>query len=75
MENILLELVSAAYPLAECGEAPETFTASGMAFTARRYDARGLGCVCLMEASAPGGVMAMTTLIVNPFEADAPLFS
>ena len=75
MENILLELVSAAYPLAECGEAPETFTASGMSFTARRYDARGLGSVCLMEASAPGGVMAMTTLIVNPFEVDAPLFS
>ncbi len=75
MENKLLKQISAAYPLTETGAEPVCFQASGMDFATRRYQAVGLGSVSLMEAQGMGGKMNMTTLIVNPFEVDAPLLS
>ena len=52
-----------------------SFKIKGMNVETKAYDAKGLGRVSLMEAKMPLGIMAMDTLIVNPFEKDAPLFS
>lgn len=64
------------YPFTPC-EAPDfdRFSLNGMDFTARGWDARGLGRVSLMGATGMGGAMGMTALIVNPVEIDAPLFN
>ena len=48
---------------------------SGMTFLIRRFHADGLGPVSAMTASGFFGLMKMDTLIINPTEADMPLFS
>lgn len=53
----------------------EHFKVSGMNFEVKAYDAQFLGRVSTMEAKMPLGLMKMKTLIINPFELDAPLFS
>lgn len=76
MDQKLLEKIGAKYPLTEC----ETgnlgkFKVKGMNFVTRHYEAKGLGSVSVMKAKGMMGLMEMTTLIVNPFEIDAPLIS
>ncbi len=75
MAHDWLALVGKSYHLTRHAEGPVRFQASGMDFTAARYDAEGFGCVSLMEAAGMGGKMKMRSLILNPFCIDAPLTS
>ena len=52
-----------------------SFKVSGMNFDVKAYEALFLGNVSLMKAKMPLGLMEMETLIINPFELDAPLLS
>lgn len=75
METSLIKMLDDSFPLTQtCGE-PVTFAVSGMNFTATGYQAEGLGHVSVMEAEGMGGQMRMTSLIINPFEKNAPLLS
>lgn len=71
----MLAMLNSLYPITErdTGEYAET-NLMGMAFTLRAFDAEGLGNVGVMHGEVPG-MMAMDTLVVNPFEKDMPLFS
>lgn len=55
-------------------QAPEfsAFEMSGMHFTAEGYEMETAGHLSVMKAEGP---MKMESVIVNPFEKDAPLFS
>ncbi|MBQ2509823.1 MAG: hypothetical protein II529_03250 [Erysipelotrichaceae bacterium] len=53
----------------------ERFKASVLNFTCRAYDSGELGHVSYMCASGLFGLMKMETLVVNPLDKDAPLFS
>lgn len=68
----LLDMIRAEFPLTEKEGAARRFEAMGMAFEARAYAAEGLGHVGVMTAQGP---MQMQTLVINPFELDAPIFS
>ena len=68
----LLDMICKDHPLTEREDAARKFEAAGMAFEARGYDAKGLGHIGVMTAQGP---MRLETLIVNPFEVDAPIFS
>jgi len=74
--KLLLEKLSAAFPLAErnTGEFSR-FELAGTPFRTRCWDAKGLGNVSFMVAELPVAAMEMTSIIVNPFEVDAPLLS
>lgn len=58
----------------DCGEFA-TRKVSGMNFRISAWNAEGFGRVSLMQVSGMLGLMKMQTLIVNPFEVDAPLLS
>ena len=75
MTQKMLEAIGAAWPLTErdAGEYARMDVA-GMVFTARCFDARGLGNVSVMHGEM-ASVFQMDTVIVNPFERDMPLFS
>ncbi len=76
MLDHLIEKISESYPLKEVENADfSSFKVKGMTFEVKAYDARYLGRVSQMHASMPLGIMEMDTLIINPFELDAPLFS
>ena len=68
----LLDAIEARFPLTGNEGATRQFQAMGMAFEARAYAARGLGHVGVMTAQGP---MQMETLVINPFERDAPILS
>ena len=68
----LLDAIEARFPLTENEGAKRQFQVMGMTFEARAYAARGLGHVGVMTAQGP---MRMETLVVNPFELDAPILS
>lgn len=74
--NSLLEKVNAVFPLREvdAGEFAN-MKLNGMKFTLSCYDAEGLGRVSFMHAVGMMGLMKMDTMVINPFEKDAPLFS
>ena len=76
MIDTFLDEIKEIYPFTPC-EAPEfdSFHLNLMKYTVKGYDAEGLGRVSLMECSGMAGLMAVTALIVNPFEIDAPLFN
>lgn len=48
---------------------------SGMNFHNSCYEVKGLGNVAIMNISDDKGIMRMDTLIINPFEIDAPMLS
>ncbi|MEE0954890.1 MAG: hypothetical protein U0L49_03625 [Eubacterium sp.] len=75
MKSNLMKLLEDRFPLTQAGKEPVTFAASGMNFTAAGYQSKGLGHVSVMEAEGMGGQMRMTSLIINPFEKNAPLLS
>ena len=68
----LLDAIRAKYPLTGKEDATRQFQAMGMAFEARAYAAKGLGHVGVMTARGP---MQLETLVINPFELDAPILS
>ena len=72
----LLEMINSSFPLTEkdCGEFAKK-KISGMDFNTKTYHAEGLGTVSTMCATGLMGLMKMDTLIVNPFNQDAPLLS
>lgn len=76
MDKKLLEMIGTQYKLTQC-DAGElgTFKVKGMNFVTTHYNAEGLGSVSVMKAKGMMGLMEMTTLIINPFEIDAPLIS
>ena len=74
MTEKILEKLNSLFRLTACGaEEFEKFEMGGMNFTAKGWDAEGLGRISLMEAT--GGPMRMEALIINPTAADAPLFN
>ena len=48
---------------------------NGMKYTTHSYYAKGIGHVSRMVVSGMLGLMKMETIVINPFEVDAPLFS
>ncbi len=68
----LLDAIKARFPLTEKDGATRQFQVMGMTFEACAYTARGLGHVGVMTAR---GSMQMETLVINPFELDAPILS
>ena len=68
----LLDAIKARFPLTENEGSTRQFQVMGMTFEARAYAARGLGHVGVMTAQGP---MQMETLVINPFERDAPILS
>ena len=68
----LLDAIRASFALTEKEDATRQFQAMGMAFEARAYAAEGLGHVGVMTAQGP---MKLETLVINPFELDAPILS
>ncbi len=48
---------------------------NGMSFDISSFSIEGVGNLGIMEASGFFGLMNMITVIINPFEVDAPLFS
>ena len=76
MEQQTLDRIGRYFPLKE-REASDlnTFRVNGMEFRTRAYTAEGFGNVAVMEASGMLGLMRMTTLVLNPFCINAPLFS
>lgn len=75
MDN-MLKILDVNFPLEEksVGEFAK-IKVKGMNFTIRQFYAKGLGNVSVMKAVGFFGLMKMDTLIVNPTECDAPLFS
>ena len=72
----LLEILSFRYPLTETevGEM-STLKVNGMTFSVKAYKAEGLGHVSVMGATGFLGFMKMDTLMINPLEADLPIYS
>lgn len=76
MTEKLLDMLRSQYPLLEKDAGSfHKLKVKGMSFTIRCFEAQGLGHVSVMTASGFLGLMKMDTLILNPFEKDAPLFS
>lgn len=69
----LLDRLNEDFPLKE--KKAENDKVSKMNFIIRQYYAEGLGNVSTMTASGFFGLMKMDTLVINPFEKDAPLLS
>ena len=53
----------------------KSFKMSEMDFVTESYDLAGLGHQSVMKASGMMGLMEMESIIINPFEVDAPLLS
>lgn len=75
-KNELLELINSQFPLVkkDIGDMAKA-KVSPMKFEIEQYEATGLGNVSFMSASGMFGLMKMDTMIINPFELDAPLHS
>jgi len=72
----MLEMLGENFPLEKKGVGEfAKIKVSGMNFTIEQYYAKGLGNVSVMRAAGFFGLMKMDTLIINPMECDAPLFS
>lgn len=74
--DALLSTIAKSYELVEkpAGEFA-TAKVSGLTFQVKSFYAKGLGNVSIMSCKGMMGLMAMDTLVINPFELDAPLFS
>ena len=72
----LLAAVEAVYPFEklEVGEFAAA-KAGPMRFSISAYDAKGLGRVSVIQARGLCGLMKMDSLVIDPFDRDAPLFS
>ena len=72
----MLHIINESFPMKEkdIGEF-SSMKVSIMKFKVRSFDVAGLGHVSVMAAAGLLGLMKMETLVINPFEKDAPLFS
>lgn len=76
MTDKLLSIIGEKYPIQEIDVGPYgTIKAKGMVFSARAFEAQGLGHISVMHAKGFFGLMKIDTLIVNPKELDLPLYS
>lgn len=76
MLHILLEKIQNTYETIEknCGEYT-SMQVAGMNFHNSCYEVKGLGNVAIMKITDDKGLMCMDTLIINPFDIDAPMLS
>ena len=64
------------YPLKEIDTKEfSNFRLNGMNFEVKAYDCFAMGRVSLMKSRSAAGIMEVNSMIINPFEIDAPLFS
>jgi len=70
-----LETIALAYDLHKQPGSTRHFEVKKMQFEAVAYEAEGFGHVGIMSASGLFGLMAIETIILNPFYVDAPLLS
>ena len=64
------------YPLKEIDTKEYgNFRMNGMDFEVRAYDCFAMGRVSTMKGRSAAGIMEISTMIINPFEIDVPLFS
>ena len=76
MYKTVLKLIGTEYPLTEKDVGSfNNIEAAGLEFDIHSYDAKGLGVISTMRAVHKSFPMTMTSIIVNPFEIDAPLVS
>ena len=76
MISEILRSIENRFPLTEISAGEYSrMKVNGMNFSIRRYTAQGLGNVSVMEAKGFFGLMRMDTVMVTPFEKDAPLLS
>ncbi len=76
MMTRILELIDENFKLTErkCDEF-RSLKLQGMNFENTAFSAEGLGNVAVMKITTDNGFMSMDTLIINPFELDAPMLS
>lgn len=76
MVEQILKLLDENFKLTEreCNEF-SSLKLQGMNFENAAFYANGLGNVAVMKITTDAGVMSMDTLIINPFEIDAPMLS
>lgn len=76
MMQTLLDTIASHFPLEpkDVGDFTK-LKVSGMNFSIRQFQARGLGNVAVMTAKGFFGLMKMDTLIISPAEVDMPLLS
>lgn len=76
MLNRLMEKIKKYYETNErnCNQY-QTMHVNGMNFHNTCYDAKGLGNIAIMRITDDKGFMKMDTLIINPFDIDAPMLS
>ncbi len=76
MVERILKLLNEKFELTErkCDEF-RSLKLQGMNFENTAFSAKGLGNVAVMKITTDAGVMSMDTLIINPFEIDAPMLS
>lgn len=71
-----INIISNYFTMTKCDAGPYgDFKKGTMKVHIDWYICQGLGNVCVLKASAMFGLMKMSTLVINPFEKDAPLFS
>ncbi len=76
MDQTIISFINELYPLTKCDiKEFNKIEFNGMSFTNTHYEAEGLGSVSIMEMVAAGGAMTMDSIIINPFNIDAPLVS
>ena len=76
MTERLLNIIGKKYPLSEVDAGEwKALKANGMTFSIQAYKAKGLGHVSVMRAKGFFGLMKMDTVIINPYDADLPLYS
>lgn len=76
MTSRILRIIDEKFKLTEkeCGEF-RSLKVAGMNFENFCFKAENLGNVAVMKITSDNGVMSMDTLVINPFEIDAPMVS
>lgn len=76
MTNKMMNMIADFFPVEErnAGEF-QNMKVSLFNFSVHSFEAKGLGNVSVMTGKALFGLMKMDTVVVNPFDKDAPLFS
>ena len=76
MNKELFDIISSKYQLKEIdmGEY-KTLNKKGMHFIFSCYELEGVGHISVFSMKAMLGLMKMESIVINPFQKDAPLFS
>ena len=76
MNKELFEIISSKYQLKEIDMGDyKTLNKKGMHFVFSCYELAGVGHISVFSMKAMFGLMKMESIVINPFEVDAPLFS